>query len=127
MQYSVTAESQATPNVDFTPVTGTLTWEPFDMSPKTIAVPILDDAAVESEETVRIQLSTTSPGVTAHTSVIGTIVDDEGSSGSSYQMVSVVSESAPVGKPSAVAITHGGMSGTSGPHNQRSRSSRSMP
>lgn len=97
VEYSVTGDNvQAQPNVDFTPVSGTLTWEPFDLSARLIAIPILDDAVLENaEEQVRIQLSSTSPGVSAYGSVNATIVDNDGSySGTVYQSVSAVAEGA---------------------------------
>lgn len=50
-----TTVGTATPNVDFTPVSGTLTFAPGDLT-KTISVPILPDAVPENLETINVVL-----------------------------------------------------------------------
>ncbi len=50
-----TAESQATPNVDYTPVSGTLLFAPGEKA-KTVSVPTLDDAKHEGNEAVIVNL-----------------------------------------------------------------------
>ena len=74
-----TANGTATAAADYTAVSGTLTFEPGTMR-RRIAVPLLDDTATESEETLRVALSNARhaslprAGATAG----GTIRDDEG-------------------------------------------------
>ncbi len=50
-----TAESQATPNVDFTPVSGTLVFAP-GVEQLSFSVPTIDDAKDESDERVMVNL-----------------------------------------------------------------------
>lgn len=74
-----TTQGSATPNVDFTPVSGTLTFAPGDVT-KTISVPVLPDAVPENVETINIVLTNLQgPGVsfggTTLTSI--DIIDDE--------------------------------------------------
>lgn len=52
-----TSNGSATAGLDYTAVSGTLTWEDGDAEPKTFAVPIIPDAATESSETVNLTLS----------------------------------------------------------------------
>ncbi|HEX3231255.1 MAG TPA: Calx-beta domain-containing protein, partial [Pyrinomonadaceae bacterium] len=60
VQYATTSGGTATVNADYTPVSGTLTWGDGDAANKTFTVPITDDTAYESNETVNLSLS--SPG-----------------------------------------------------------------
>jgi hypothetical protein len=46
---------------DFTPATGSLTWEDGDTSPRTIEVPIKQDTAIEAPETINLGLTPDSP------------------------------------------------------------------
>ena len=74
----VTAPGTATPGSDYTPVSGTLTFGPGELT-KTIVVPILNDAASpvhEGAETFTINLSSPTNAVIADPSGLGTIVDD---------------------------------------------------
>lgn len=56
VQYSTVVIS-ATPGSDYTATTGTLNWAAGDSSSRTITVPILNDAAAESTEVFRVNLS----------------------------------------------------------------------
>ncbi|HXT49902.1 MAG TPA: Calx-beta domain-containing protein, partial [Thermoanaerobaculia bacterium] len=73
------APGTATAGQDFTPVTGTLVWEDGDDTPKTFAVPILDDTVVEPNETVLLALQNPGGGAGLGTPSTGTltIVDDD--------------------------------------------------
>jgi fibro-slime domain-containing protein/uncharacterized repeat protein (TIGR01451 family) len=73
------AAGSATAGQDFTPVTGTLVWEDGDDTPKTFAVPILDDTIVEPNETVLLQLQNPGGGAGLGTPSEGTllILDDD--------------------------------------------------
>jgi len=60
----------ATPNSDYTPVSGTLSWGAYDYTPQQITVPILNNGNVEFNEDLFIQLynplpapSSTDPGM----------------------------------------------------------------
>ncbi len=57
-----TGGGTATPGVDFTPVSGTLTWAGGDTSEKTFEVPILDDTEVEGDKTVELTLTSPTGG-----------------------------------------------------------------
>jgi uncharacterized delta-60 repeat protein len=57
-----TYEIAARAGSDFATVYGTLTWEDGDLSEKTIAVPIMDDDAVEGDEWFGVYLSNPSAG-----------------------------------------------------------------
>ena len=50
-----TADGTATEGADYTPKTGTLTFEPAETT-KTIAVPIIDDTVEDDGETVTLTL-----------------------------------------------------------------------
>jgi subtilisin family serine protease len=69
----------ATAGNDYTAVAGTLSWANGETEPKTIAVPILDDAAVEGDETVVVTLASPTGGATlgAVPETTVTIVDDD--------------------------------------------------
>lgn len=83
VEYTVTGMS-ATPNIDFTPVSGVLSWPSFDTAPKVITIPILDDASPENlTEELRVQLSNPGPGTAISFGAASwTIVDDDGPAGS---------------------------------------------
>src|SRR5262249_7165008 len=73
------SSGSATAGLDFTAVTGTLTWAAGDSSSKTFTVPILEDSLVEGNETVVLSLSTVAGGATLGTpaSATLTIIDDD--------------------------------------------------
>lgn len=52
-----TADGTALASTDYTAVSGTLSWADGDSAPKTFTVPIVDDAAIEPNETVRLSLT----------------------------------------------------------------------
>jgi len=56
VDYSVLADS-ATADIDFTEAAGTLNWAVNDISDKTIAIQLYENAAPESDETVLLELS----------------------------------------------------------------------
>ena len=58
----------ATPNSDYTPVTGTLTWAANDYNPKTITIPIINNGLVEFNTDFLVQLHNAVPQPTATTS-----------------------------------------------------------
>ncbi len=83
-----TADGTALAGSDFgtlgnaAPVTGTLNWAPGDAASKTIVIPILNDAIVESTESFTVSLSGasgTGTSIGATPTVTVTITDDEAS------------------------------------------------
>ena len=50
------ASDYATPGVDYTVVSGTLSWGAFDYNPKTITIPILNSGLVEFNQDLLVQL-----------------------------------------------------------------------
>src|SRR5213075_2531305 len=59
-----TSNGTATSGSDYTAASGTLSWANGDAASKTFTVAILDDAAVESSETVNLTLSAPTGGAT---------------------------------------------------------------
>ena len=57
-----TSDGSAAAGLDYEPVAGTLRWADGDTSRKSFQVPLLDDGAIESEETVELSLSNPSGG-----------------------------------------------------------------
>lgn len=80
--YAVTGGT-ATAGADYTAIVGTLTWTDGESAPKTISLPLLDDADSETAETVVVKLLTPSqPGALgAPATVTVTIADDESGAG----------------------------------------------
>jgi uncharacterized delta-60 repeat protein len=80
----------ATPNVDYTSVTGTLTWGANDTANKTITVPIFDDDLVEFNEDFRVELYNPTPAAAG---------DDPGYTLGqfSYESVTLISHTQPAG------------------------------
>jgi len=78
VDYSV-SDGTATAGVDYQTVSGTLNWADGDGSSKTFVIPILDDAAVENDETVNVSLSNVTGGASlgAPVSATLTISDDD--------------------------------------------------
>src|SRR5690606_19588075 len=78
VDYATTDGGTATEGEDYTPVSGTLTFAPGQTS-NTFSVPIIDDDADESDETVILTLSNPT-GAQLGTPVTATltIVDDDG-------------------------------------------------
>jgi choice-of-anchor B domain-containing protein len=76
VQYA-TAAATATEGSDYTAATGTLTWSAGDLADKIIAVPIADDAAVESVETFTVTLSALTGGAVLDGSSSLTVTIDD--------------------------------------------------
>jgi hypothetical protein len=76
VQYATTEGGTATPGVDYTPVTGTVTF-PAGAARVHFDVPVLRDALVEGPETISLALGATSAGSTlgARATAVLTIVD----------------------------------------------------
>jgi hypothetical protein len=73
-----TANGSAIAGGDYTATSGTLTWADGDATPRTIVVPIVNDAAVEPSETFIVTLDTPQGGVTLGTATHAvTITDDD--------------------------------------------------
>lgn len=77
--YSVTGMT-ATAGQDFTAVSGTVTFAPGETS-KTIVVPVTGDTTPESDETVRINLTSPTGATLGTSSATGTIVNDDVAAG----------------------------------------------
>lgn len=67
------ASGTATAGADFAASSGLLSWPGGDTTSRTISVPIVDDAAVESTETFSISLSAPTGGATLGTRTTGTV------------------------------------------------------
>jgi YD repeat-containing protein len=74
-----TSNGTATAGSDYTSTSGTLSWTNGDSANKTFAIPITNDSAVESSETVNITLSAPTGGATLGSPSTGTltITDDD--------------------------------------------------
>ena len=73
----VTSNGTATADSDYTPISGTLTFPPDQLS-QTISIPILNDTLDESNETVNLTLSTPISATLSTTSILAlSIVDDD--------------------------------------------------
>ena len=72
----------ATPGVDFTPSTGTITWESNETDERVIHVPLFEDSIAESDEGIEMSIVSNTPGVqgTGGGST-ATIVDNDRSTG----------------------------------------------
>jgi hypothetical protein len=71
-----TAPGTATPGADYVPASGTLTFEPGEVT-KNVQVSILGDVALEADETFFLDLSSPSGGVLATSRGVGTIANDD--------------------------------------------------
>ena len=71
------APGTATAGIDFTAVSGTLNWPSGDGAAKTFALPILNDALIDANETIVLTLTNATGGATAGTNATVTIADDE--------------------------------------------------
>ena len=79
----ISSNGTATAGSDYTAVSGTLSWAASDPYPKTIAVPVNNDAAWESNETVTLTLSTPTGGATlgSQKTATLTITDNDNNGG----------------------------------------------
>ncbi|MBI2511764.1 MAG: hypothetical protein HYV96_07295 [Opitutae bacterium] len=82
VSYAVTGGT-ATAGADYTTIGGTLAWADGESAPKTISLPLLDDADPETAETVVVKLLTPSqPGALGNPATATvTIADDESGAG----------------------------------------------
>ena len=71
-----TADGTATAGADYTATSGTLTFDPGDVT-KTVSVPVLDDVHDDGGETFTLTLSNPSGAVIADGTATGTIVNDD--------------------------------------------------
>ena len=98
-----TVSGTATEGIDYTGTTGTLTFRPGGALTRTIAVPIVDDALDEVDETFRMRLSgarhATLAGGGATLAATGTILDDD------EPAVSIVADAAAVQEGQAARFT----------------------
>ena len=98
-----TVSGTATEGADYTGTTGTLTFRPGGALTRTIAVPIVDDALDEVDETFRMRLSgarhATLAGGGATLAATGTILDDD------EPAVSIVADAAAVQEGQAARFT----------------------
>lgn len=77
-----TADGSATAGADYTAVAGSLAWAAGEMGIKSFAVPLLDDALEEGNETVLVALSSPTGGAAldpARADAVLSILDDDGS------------------------------------------------
>ena len=72
-----TSDGTAAAGLDYTSTSATLTFEPGDTR-KTVAVPVLDDRAVEGNETFTVRLSGPQNATLRDSEATGTIRDDDG-------------------------------------------------
>ena len=76
-----TAGASATSGVDFTPVSGTLTWGDGDMADKTVEVHIAGDRTDEDSETFRVELSNPSGGANLASRMMRVVIEGSRVSG----------------------------------------------
>lgn len=81
----------ATSGVDFTAISGTLTFNQGETT-RLVMVPLLNDSAIESSETIILQLTNASAGTISTASATATILDDDSVAATSYA-VAVTSNS----------------------------------
>jgi len=73
-----TQEGTATPDVDYTVATGTVTWEDGDSEDKTFTIPILEDFLIEQPESFIVSIDNATGGASIGTdSGEATIADDD--------------------------------------------------
>ena len=80
VEFATAAAGNATPDADFIPATGTLSWADGDGSPKVIDIDVLDDALFEGTESFRINIANPTGGATIDLSAdsqVVVILDDE--------------------------------------------------
>jgi CSLREA domain-containing protein len=88
-----TSNGTAVAGSDYTPTSGTLTFNPGQVS-KDIAVPLLNDGLQEATETLTVNLSNAMQASVTRGSATATIIDDDGGSPSLTISDATVSESA---------------------------------
>ena len=85
VQYAI-SDGTAESGTDFTPASGTLTFEPNETS-KTVSVPTTGDSEEEEDETFALTLSNPADATLGDATATGTIVDDDESSPLTVQMM----------------------------------------
>lgn len=76
--YSTVANGNATEGVDYSGVSGVLTWASGDLSAKTITIPIINDAVVEGNESFSVVLGNPTGGaILGNSTGRITIIDDD--------------------------------------------------
>ncbi len=109
--YTVNASSTATNPTDYTITTSPLTFAPGQIS-QTIVISVVDDAVVESSETVIVNLgSPTNANLGATTTFTETIVDND-AAGASYQFTAASYTTAEGQGTVTVTVTRSNGSGT---------------
>lgn len=88
VNYASTAFGTATPGSDFIAVSGTLTFAPSETQ-KTISVTTIDDAIVESTETVRVILSNPVGATLTNSAAVGSINDNDTAGGGNSNPIAV--------------------------------------
>jgi len=122
-----TSNGSAVAGADYTARSGTLSWADDDDDPKTFTVPSLEDAAVESDETVNLALSspTGGAGLGSPSTATLTIRDDDsappGGPPGSLAFGAAETAAEESGGPASVTVTRTG--GTSGGVSARVRTS----
>lgn len=93
VQYA-TSDGSAQGGVDYTPTSGTLSWPDNDDDPRSFQVPILDDGADESNETINVALSNPGggAGLATPSNTTLTILDNDDSAPQPGQLSFVSSQ-----------------------------------
>ncbi|GEM_PF-616619 len=110
------ADGTALAGQDYIATSGTLSWASGDTAPKTFSVPIVDDVAVEPNETFVVALSKPTNGAILGTpaSATATIVSDDAASSVQFQVGAVsVNESAGT---VTLTVTRSGAPAPTGPN-----------
>ncbi|MBI5674697.1 MAG: DUF4214 domain-containing protein, partial [Nitrospirae bacterium] len=108
-----TADGTATADSDYTAVSGTLTFNPGDMS-KTINVPIINDTAVEGNENFTVTLSSPSNATIGTPATHTYTINDNDSYGSIQLSSATYSVTENIGTVTIIATRSGGSSGAVG-------------
>ena len=111
-----TSDGSAQSGVDYTPASGTLSWPDDDDDPRSFQVPILDDGADESSETINVALSnpTGGAGLTTPSNATLTIQDDDDPAPQPGQLSFVAGQFSAGEETGSVTITVQRTGGTEG-------------
>lgn len=108
----VSSGGTATVDSDYTPVVGTLTWLPGDLSPKSFQVPIVNDTDMEQPETVFITLGNPTNGAVIGSRSLATLTINDDDMPSTVQF-SAATYNSPAGSTQAiVTVTRQGGTGS---------------
>ena len=110
-----TSDGTATAGADYTAASGTLSWADGDSSDKTFTVTVLDDGAVEGDETVGLALSLPTGGASlgSPSTATLTIADNDVPSAGAFQFSSATYSIIEDGGMATITVTRTG--GTAGP------------